>query len=113
MEIDFVFLSIHESRLTFREIFRFVSISRLAVVFISRHAPTLRRQDGLRALGRCEKRALPGERESGPKARRPINDQAGADSRHSRGYLLQLTDSAWYLRGAKVLGEETAKKKKK
>lgn len=35
------------------------------------------------------------------------------DSRHSRGYLLQLTDSAWYLRGAKVPGEETAKKKKK
>lgn len=45
------------------------------------------------------KRELPGERESGPKAR-PINDQPGADSRHSRGYSLQPSDGAWHLRGA-------------
>jgi len=59
------------------------------------------------ALGRLAKRELPGKRESGPKAR-PINDQPGADSRHSRGYSLQPSDVAWHLRSAGE-GNETKK----
>jgi len=61
------------------------------------------------ALGRLAKRELPGKRESGPKAR-PINDQPGADSRHSRGYSLQPSDVAWHLRSA---GEENERKKER
>lgn len=41
-----------------------------------------------RALKRCEKTALPGKRDSGPKAC-SINDQPGADSRYSQDYSLQ------------------------
>lgn len=57
------------------------------------------------------KEELPGKRESGPKARR-INDQPGADSRHSRGYSLQPSDGAWHLRGASTGGRKRNPKKK-